>query len=276
MGPASRLPRSEVTGANYGLIMEEPKQRARGLIRESLEVVVLTGAGISTASGIPDFRGPEGVWTKDPHAEMLSTYETWLTNAEVRRAAWRSRVERANALFEPNDAHFALGKFEQHGSLKLLVTQNIDGLHQRAGSSPKLIIEIHGSAQDSLCLRCGHRQPIELTYPRIAAGDDDPTCLEIISGSLCGGMLKSAVISFGQSLVADDLARAEQAARQCDLLVAIGSTLAVYPAAGIVPLAHQHGAHIIIVNGSPTSLDELADIVVSDDINNVVPQLFGD
>jgi NAD-dependent deacetylase len=248
--------------------------QARQRVDDAHRVVVLTGAGISTASGIPDFRGPQGVWTKDPHAEMLANYETWVTNVDVRRAAWRSRAERRHEQPEPNDGHRSLLVLEQRGVLDLLVTQNIDGLHQRAGSSPERIVEIHGSSHETVCLKCGHRQSIELTYPRILVGDDDPACLEIIGTVLCGGMMKSAVISFGQSLNELDLTRSERAAAACDLLLAVGSTLAVFPAASLVPLAKSHGAVIVIVNGEATRMDDLADFTIAGDINVTLPALL--
>ena len=249
-------------------------ERARRWIGEAQRVVVLSGAGISTGSGIPDFRGPQGVWTKDPHAEMLSNYETWISSTKIRRAAWQSRVAHRFDVIEPNDGHRALLALEVRGALQLLVTQNIDGLHHRAGTSAELIVEIHGSARDSLCLACGHRQPIELTFPRILAGDDDPTCWELIDGQRCDGMLKSATISFGQSLIATDLARAETAARRTDLLLAVGSTLAVYPVAQLVPTAKSIGARVVIVNGGPTAMDEIADATLSGDISEVLPALL--
>jgi NAD-dependent deacetylase len=247
---------------------------ARSLVRDAARVTVLTGAGISTASGIPDFRGPEGVWTKDPAAEMLSTYERYVRDADVRKAAWRSRVTRRFNVPEPNDGHRALLALERRGTLVLLVTQNIDGLHLRAGSDPARLVEIHGSARDSLCLTCGHRQAIELTYPRVLAGDEDPACLEIRTGAACGGILKSAVISFGQSLVAADLARAEDASENCDALLCVGSTLSVFPAAGMVPMAHRAGAAIVIVNAQPTAMDDLATVHVGGDITEVLPALL--
>ncbi len=249
-------------------------ERARTLIERATRILVLTGAGISTSSGIPDFRGPEGIWTKDPDAEMLSNYEVWLTNAAVRQRAWASRLAHRDVIYEPNAGHRSLVELERRGQMLLLVTQNIDGLHHRAGSSPELIIEIHGSGREAVCQRCGHRQPIAEALDRVAAGESDPHCLELRHGSPCGGILKSATISFGQSLVAADLARSELAAEQCDLVLAVGSTLAVYPAANLVPLAHQRGARVVIVNGSPTVMDQLADVTISGDINERLPALL--
>jgi len=247
---------------------------ARHILDTARHVVVLSGAGISTASGIPDFRGPEGVWTKDPAAEMLSNYDVWVSSPEVRRAAWRSRASGSMFDVEPNNGHRCLVALERRGVLDLLVTQNIDGLHQRAGSSPELVVEIHGSARDAVCLRCAHRQPIDAVLERVRNGDDDPTCSELVDSSICHGMLKSATISFGQSLVASDLERAERSARECDTMLAVGSTLAVYPAAAIVPLAKSHGAKIVIVNGEHTAMDSLADARVGGDINVQLPRLI--
>jgi NAD-dependent deacetylase len=246
---------------------------AEQIIARSRRIVALTGAGISTASGIPDFRGPEGVWTNDPAAEMLSSFDRWVADPEVRKAAWRSRTERSVFDVEPNDGHRALVALERRGVLDTLVTQNIDGLHQRAGSSPAIVIEIHGSAADAICLRCGHRQPIGFVLERVRAGEEDPTCEERAGEGACGGMLKSAVISFGQSLVASDLARAEAAAASCDLLLAVGSTLSVYPAAGVVPIARRAGAAVVIVNGQGTDMDDLADAIVGGDLNVELPRL---
>ena len=236
-------------------------------------VCVLTGAGISTASGIPDFRGPEGIWTKDPDAEMLSSYDTWVADPEVRRRAWRRRVETRAVRPRPNPGHLALVALERAGRLDTLVTQNIDGLHAEAGNDPSRIVEIHGSARDAVCLRCGDRRSIEGVLDRVAAGDEDPRCEVPASAGTCGGMLKSATISFGQSLVPADLARSEDAARRCDVLVAIGTTLAVWPVAGMVPLAADAGARIVLINAEPTAMDRSADVRVGGAIEAVLPQL---
>jgi NAD-dependent deacetylase len=247
--------------------------RARTLLERARTVSVLTGAGISTASGIPDFRGPEGIWTKDPAAEMLSTYDVWVSDVEVRRRAWRRRVETRDDRPLPNEGHRALVTLERTGRLDTLVTQNIDGLHVDAGSDPDRLVEIHGSSRDAVCLRCGDRGPVEVVLARVAAGDEVPTCVVEVGGAACGGILKSAVISFGQSLVADDLARAEAAASRCDVLLAVGSTLSVWPIAGMVPLARSSGAAVIVVNGGPTAMDELATARVSGAIEAVLPEL---
>jgi NAD-dependent deacetylase len=238
--------------------------RAGALIRRAERIVVLTGAGISTDSGIPDFRGPNGVWTKNPEAEKAATLEFYLHDPAVRRRAWQNRLTSPLWAAEPNAGHAALVALERAGRLDTLVTQNIDGLHQKAGTNPELVIEIHGNSSEIVCLDCDDRQPAEPVHDRVRAGDPDPSCL------LCGGILKSATISFGQSLVARDLRRAEAAAAGCDLLLAVGSTLAVYPAARLVPIAAEAGAAVVIVNGGPTDLDSLADVVVNGSISELL------
>jgi NAD-dependent deacetylase len=247
---------------------------ARALVERARRIVVLTGAGISTDSGIPDFRGPQGLWTKDPAAEKSATIQAYVSDPELRKRSWQSRLNSPVWQSEPNPGHHALVTLERSGRLHTLVTQNIDGLHQKAGSDPEAIVEIHGTTRDVVCLRCGDRQPAEPVHARVRAGEEDPACTVAgADGTACGGMLKSATISFGQSLVADDLIRAEAAAEACDLLLAVGSTLAVFPAAGLVPVAARHGAVVIIVNGGPTEMDELADVVVQGPISERLPAL---
>ena len=246
---------------------------ARALIGGAGAVTVLTGAGISTASGIPDFRGPEGIWTKDPHAEMLSSYDVWVTDEEVRRRAWRQRVATRDTRPVPNAGHLALVELERSGRLDTLVTQNIDGLHHDAGNDPGRIVEIHGSTRGVVCLRCSDRGPIDVVLDRVEAGEEVPTCRRAIAGVPCGGMLKSAVISFGQSLVAADLARAEAAASRCDVLLVVGSTLGVWPVAGMVPIAVGAGVPVIIVNRGPTDMDEVAAVRVEGALEVVLPEL---
>jgi NAD-dependent deacetylase len=247
---------------------------ARALVEGSRRVVALTGAGISTDSGIADFRGPEGVWTKNPEAERTATLQVYLDDPEVRRRSWQHRLTSPMWEAQPNAGHAALVDLERSGRLRTLVTQNIDGLHQKAGSDPGHIIEIHGNALDVMCLRYQLRQPADATHERVRAGEEDPTCREILAdGSLCGGILKSAAISFGQNLVPEDLRGAEAAAAACDLLLAVGSTLGVYPAAGLVPTASRRGAAVLIVNAGPTELDEMADVVVNGSISDILPRL---
>jgi NAD-dependent deacetylase len=242
---------------------------ARSLIGAARRIVVLTGAGISTESGIPDYRGPQGVWTKNPAAEKMATLQTYVADPEVRKLAWQRRLQSETWAAQPNVGHRALVELERQGRLHTLITQNIDGLHQRAGSSPELVVEIHGTIHEVVCLQCAERAPMQRALDRVRAGEVDPPCKS------CGGILKSATISFGQSLVQEHLVRAERAARSCDLLLAIGSTLAVYPIAAVVPLAKRAGAKLVIVNGDPTEMDELADAVVRGRIGEVLPSLVG-
>jgi NAD-dependent deacetylase len=206
-----------------------------GWVDEAERVVVLTGAGISTDSGIPDFRGPNGVWTKNPAAEKTATLEHYLADPAVRRQAWQNRLVSPAWNARPNAGHDAIVELERRQKLHTLITQNIDELHQLAGSDPAKVVEIHGTMRKVVCWTCGERGPMEPVLERVRAGDPDPAC------RTCGGILKSATISFGQNLVVADLERAERAALECDLLLAVGSTLTVYPAAGVVPLAKRAG-----------------------------------
>jgi NAD-dependent deacetylase len=250
---------------------------AKELVARSHRIVALTGAGISTDSGIADFRGPNGVWTKNPEAERMATLDVYVNEPALRQRAWQSRLTSPMPEAQPNPGHHALVTLERAGRLHTLVTQNIDGLHQKAGSDPERLIEIHGNALDIVCLRCGHRQPSEPVHDRVRAGEVDPECRERRpDGTACAGILKSATISFGQNLVPEDLHRAEAAAASCDLLLAVGSTLGVYPAAGLVPLAAGRGAAVLIINGGPTDLDAVADVVVNGSISAILPAVVED
>jgi NAD-dependent deacetylase len=239
----------------------------RGWIAEARRIVALTGAGISTESGIPDFRGPQGVWTKNPAAEKQSTIQTYVADPAVRKLAWRSRAESAAWRAEPNAGHRALVALERRGTLHALVTQNIDELHQRAGSSAERVIEVHGTMRRVVCLSCGRRQPMEAALARVAAGEADPDC------QACGGILKSDTISFGQNLVPAVIDRALAAAAACDLLLAVGTTLQVYPVAGMVPAAARSGARVVIVNAEATAMDALADAVLRGPIGSILPAI---
>lgn len=235
---------------------------------EAGSVAVLTGAGVSTDSGIPDFRGPQGVWTKNPAAEKLFTIDNYLADPEVRRQAWAARLTGPLWTAKPNAAHRALADFARTGRLRAIVTQNTDGLHQAAGTDPERVIEIHGTARDAACLDCGDRMPMTDVLPRIEAGETDPPCLA------CGGILKSATISFGQQLDGEVLEAAAEATREADLFVAIGTSLGVYPAAGLCDYALRHGARLVIVNAEPTPYDEVADAVLREPIGEVLPRLL--
>jgi NAD-dependent deacetylase len=237
----------------------------RDWIDRARRVVVLTGAGISTDSGIPDFRGPQGVWTKNPVAEKLSDIRYYVADREVRKASWQSRLDHPAFSAQPNAGHLALVALERRGKLHALVTQNIDGLHLRAGNSPGLVVEVHGNVHKAICLSCGRKGPMQETLDRVRAGEEDPECRE------CGGMLKSDTISFGQALVPEVIERALTAAQEADLLLAVGSTLQVYPVAGAVPIAKQAGARVVIMNAQETQFDGIADAVLRGNISVELP-----
>lgn len=243
------------------------RDEARRLVAGAERITVLTGAGISTDSGIPDFRGPQGVWTRNPAAERTSALSHYLGDPEVRRISWQQRLHSPAWGARPNAGHRALVELERQGRLVAVVTQNIDELHQRAGTDPSLVIEVHGTMHRVMCWDCGDEAPMERALGRVRMGEEDPHC------RLCGGILKSATISFGQSLDPGTIVRAETAALSCDLLLAVGSTLGVHPAAGLVPLAHRAGAEIVIVNAQETPYDHIAAAVVRDPISDVLPSL---
>jgi NAD-dependent deacetylase len=241
----------------------------RAWIDAARRVVVLTGAGISTDSGIPDFRGPQGVWTRNPEAEKQSTIQYYLADPEIRKASWRGRLDHPAWDARPNSGHIALTMLERRGKLHALITQNIDELHQLAGNSPEKVIEVHGSMRRVMCWECGMRAPMQRALDRVRAGEEDPHCRD------CGGILKSDTISFGQQLVPEVLERSMQCAGEADLLLSVGTSLQVYPAAGVVPVANQAGARIVIVNAQPTPFDNIADAVLHDPISELLPQICG-
>ena len=247
--------------------MADPIELARSWVASSIRIVALTGAGISTESGIPDFRGPQGIWTKNPKAEKLSNIHSYMSDPEVRRLAWQQRLNHPAWHAEPNAGHRALADLERTRKLHALITQNIDGLHQKAGNSPAKVIEVHGTVREFVCMSCGTRGPMPVVLERVRAGEEDPPCRD------CGGILKSATISFGQQLVPEVIDRAMQAAGEADLLLAIGSTLQVYPVAAAVPRAKAAGARIVIVNAEPTQFDEIADVVIQQRIGDVLPAM---
>lgn len=237
-------------------------------IREAARTVVLTGAGISTDSGIPDFRGPQGVWTKNPGAEKRATLQHWMGSREARVEGWKNRLENPMGKgSSPNAGHLALAELERIGKLDTLVTQNVDGLHLDAGSSRERVIEIHGTTREFRCMNCTDRGPIERVLARVEAGDEDPECRS------CGGILKTATISFGQNLVRDDLERAEMAAAMCDVFFAIGTTLTVYPVAALPETALRNGAKLVILNAQETPYDSYAHAVVNASISEVLPRI---
>ena len=238
-----------------------------GWVAAAERIVVLTGAGISTDSGIPDFRGPNGLWTKDPKAERTSDISYYVSDPEVRKLAWQGRLHHPAWTATPNAGHQALVDLEATGRLHTLVTQNVDGLHQRAGTSPDKVVEIHGTVTRVVCLSCDARWPMAYALDRVRAGEEDPAC------EFCSGMLKSDTISFGQPLVERDLRRAEAAALMCDLLLAVGTTLTVYPIAALPQIAQQVGARVVTINGEPTAYDDRGDAVLRGQIGEILPAL---
>jgi len=240
----------------------------RSWIDAAQRVVVLTGAGISTDSGIPDFRGPQGLWTKNPLAEKMSNIHYYLADPEVRKLSWQNRLASPAWNAKPNAGHLALVTLEKKNKLHALITQNIDELHQIAGNSPDKVIEVHGTMRRVMCWACGMRAPMQKALDRVRAGEADPSCRD------CGGILKSDTISFGQQLVPEVIDRAMQAAGEADLFLAVGTTLQVYPVAGTVDVARQAGARLVIVNAQPTPFDDVADAVFNESISEVLPRFI--
>jgi NAD-dependent deacetylase len=229
-------------------------------------IAILSGAGISTDSGIPDFRGPQGLWTSDPAAERLSTYDAYLADPALRRRSWQGRLRHPAWSAVPNAAHAALARL---GAVidTWVITQNIDGLHQRAGTPADRVLELHGTMYQVVCVGCDSRTEMSATLDRVRAGEEDPSCEQ------CGGILKSATVMFGQPLDRAVLARAARAAAGCDLMLAIGSTLTVEPAASLCTVAADGGARIVIVNRDPTPYDNLATEVIREPIGDAVPRI---
>jgi len=227
-------------------------------------ITALTGAGISTESGIPDYRGPNGLWTRDPDAERLVTYDCYVSDADVRKRSWLFRRDSPAWDAVPNAAHRALAALPD----AWVVTQNVDRLHHRAGSPAERVLELHGNIYDALCISCGAESTTRDAIDRVLAGEDDPRCL------LCGGVLKTATVMFGESLDPLVLRRAISVSRAADTFLAIGTSLSVQPAASLVEIAAGAGARVIIVNADPTPYDHLADTLVRDPISVAVPALI--
>jgi len=236
-------------------------------IRQAEHVTALAGAGISTDSGIPDFRGPNGVWTKDPKAERLSHIRHYMEDPEVRKLAWQGRLNHPAWQALPNPAHRALVDLERKGCLHTLVTQNIDGLHQIAGTSEEILIEIHGTIREVMCMQCDERAPMELALKRVRAGEVDPPC------RTCGGILKSATVSFGQSLDPFDLERASDEAARSDLFLALGTSLGVYPVAYLPNRTLENEGRLLVINAEPTPFDRQAAAVINAPLSEVLPEL---
>jgi NAD-dependent deacetylase len=230
-------------------------------------VAVLTGAGISTDSGIPDFRGPQGVWTKNPGAEKMATYQVYVTDPAVRRRSWQTRLAHPAWSAEPNPAHRALARLAVSPLDTTVITQNIDGLHQRAGTPPDRVLELHGTIHQVICVGCGGRAEMADALARVRAGEADPPCED------CGGVLKSATVMFGQPLDQAVFAHAVAAAQSAEVFLAIGSTLTVEPAASLCALAARAGALLVIVNRDPTPYDGIAAATIREPIGEVVPAI---
>jgi NAD-dependent deacetylase len=243
-------------------------EKVRGWVDAAARIVVLTGAGISTESGIPDFRGPQGVWTKNPKAEKLSDIRYYMTDPEVRKQSWKARLEHPAWNAKPNAGHRALAALEKRNKLHALITQNIDELHQMAGNSADKVLEVHGTMRKVMCMTCGMTAPMQKVLDRVRAGEEDPQCRD------CGGILKSATISFGQALVPELIECAMRASGEAEVFFAVGTSLQVYPVAGTVELARAAGAKIVILNAEPTPFDPIADAVFREPIGAVLPQLL--
>jgi NAD-dependent deacetylase len=233
-------------------------------------IAVLTGAGISTDSGIPDFRGPQGVWTKNPMAELASTYQNYVADPQLRVRAWLARRDNPAWTAEPNAGHRALVDLERSGRSVRILTQNIDRLHQRAGSSERKVLELHGNMFDVVCVSCDARATMRETLDRVAAGEPDPPC------AVCGGILKSATIMFGQPLDEQVIGEATVYARACAIFLAVGTSLQVYPVAGLCEVAVDAGADLVIVNNEPTPYDRIATEVIREPISAALPAIVAD
>ncbi|WP_031042156.1 SIR2 family NAD-dependent protein deacylase [Streptomyces sp. NRRL F-5650] len=231
-------------------------------------VAVLSGAGVSTDSGIPDYRGPNGLWRRDPEAEKLVTYAYYMGDPEIRRRSWRMRRDTAALGAEPNAAHRAVAELERRGVPVRVLTQNVDGLHQLAGIPARKVLELHGTARAYVCTGCRTRGPMADALARIDAGEDDPPCLE------CGGVLKPATVMFGESLDPVVLGEAVAVSKACQVFVAVGTSLQVEPAAGLAGIAVEHGARLVVVNAEPTPYDDLADEVVREPIGTALPEVL--
>ncbi|MER6330884.1 Sir2 family NAD-dependent protein deacetylase [Streptomyces sp. NPDC001034] len=231
-------------------------------------VAILSGAGISTDSGIPDYRGPNGLWRRDPEAEKLVTYEYYMGDPEIRRRSWRMRRGNQALGAEPNAAHRAVAELERSGVPVRVITQNVDGLHQLAGMPARKVLELHGTAREFLCTQCHARGPMEDALARLDAGEDDPRCRE------CGGILKSATVMFGERLDPMVLGEAVAVTKACQVFIAVGTSLQVQPAAGLAGVAADHGARLIVVNAEPTPNDDQADEVIREPIGTALPRLL--
>jgi len=246
--------------------LAELVDEAAGLLTRAGKVVVFTGAGVSTESGIPDFRGRDGIWTKYDPDDF--TYQKFISDPEARKRIWRGLTAFGEARqAEPNPCHYALADLDQLGKLDCVITQNVDGLHQKAGLDEEKVIELHGTTMYVKCLSCGRRYPREEIAERVKQGVDDPVCDD------CGGMLKSAAVFFGESMPMREVAEAQRRSQGCDLMLVLGSSLVVYPAAYMPAYAVHSGAKLVIVNLEPTPMDEYAEVCINEKVGEVLPRI---
>ncbi|MCK8678791.1 SIR2 family NAD-dependent protein deacylase [Streptomyces lichenis] len=232
-------------------------------------VAILSGAGISTDSGISDYRGPDGLWRRDPDAEKLVTYSSYMADPEIRRRAWRMRRDGPGLRARPNTAHTAIAELDRtDGFAVRVLTQNVDGLHQLAGLPDRKVLELHGTARAVLCTGCHARSPMADALARVDAGEEDPVC------ELCGSVLKSATVMFGERLDPVVLGQAMAIAKAAEVFLAVGSSLQVQPAASLAGIAAENGARLVVVNAEPTPYDEFADEVVREPIGTALPALL--
>ncbi len=257
--------------ASQGKDAAAPDRRAadrlRGLLREARRVVVFTGAGISTESGIPDFRGPGGLWARNKPID----FGDFLASEEMRRESWRRKIEvdRTIGPAEPNRGHLAVAALVRRGLATAVITQNVDGLHQKSGVPDERVVELHGNGSYAACLDCGARRELDAIKAAFEIDETLPTC------AFCGGIVKQATISFGQAMPADAMRRAREATLECDLFLAVGSSLAVYPAAGFPVMARDNGSTLAILNREPTDLDAVADLVLNEEIGPTLSAAVG-
>ncbi|WP_433697493.1 SIR2 family NAD-dependent protein deacylase [Nocardiopsis sp. CA-288880] len=244
----------------------EEFERAADLLSSAGSITVLTGAGVSTDSGIPDFRGPKGLWTTNPSAEAMSDIDSYMGDVDVRREVWSQRRVHPVWEAEPNAAHRAFADLRAMGRLRALITQNIDGLHQRGGVPDDAVIEVHGTMLRIMCMACGLRTPTPVVLERLDE-ESDPHCLA------CGGIQKADTVSFGQRLDPDVIGEATRAAQECDVFMAVGTSLTVHPVAGLCDVAMMARAALVVVNAEPTPYDDFAGAVLHDPIGEVLPAL---
>lgn len=236
------------------------------MLAESRRVLVFTGAGVSTESGIPDFRSPGGIWTKYQPID----FREFMSSEEARRETWRRKiaVDEAVSRAEPNRGHRAIAHLVTQGKVSSVITQNIDGLHQRSGVPDQQVIELHGNGTYAACLDCSKRYELAEIIAAFMVNEEPPICT-------CGGFIKSATISFGQPMPVEAMRCAQMESKSCDLFLAIGSSLVVYPAAGFPAVAKQNGARLVILNREPTDLDYLADLVLNLEIGPALGTVTG-